>query len=239
MPTISPVFLNFLTTTHSKKNTLYGNPVLTYKSIQKQYYPGFTPFAFLDLLSTLLQLMLTDPNCRLSCPPAKGGFGPWEALAGDADGRRRVGVGIFSYWLLPASLLWDVCLPLLKITAPVRPPSPSSILEACFLFTSSGLRMRKAPCYYQAQMLRHLWLLLPLPIVSFIKQSSSYSIWVSSVSWQYLADRNPYPDHMWRNLMFFIPFFKKIRTNNGLSLNWFHNQWVVSHSLGNIYFHQK
>lgn len=138
-----------------------------------------------------------------------------------------------------ASSLWDVGVPLLKVTAPVRHPSPYSILESCFLFRSLGLRTIKSPCYFQAQMLYHLWPLLPLPIVSFIKQSTNYSIWVSSVSWQNLADRNPYPDPMGHNLMFFIPFFKKIWTNNGLSLNWFHNQWVVSHHLGNIYFHQK
>lgn len=140
--------------------------------------------------------MPMDPICRLCCPPATSGFGQWEALARDADGRRRVGVGIFAYWLLPASSLWDVGVPLLKITAPVWHPSPYSILEAHFLFRSSGLRTIKSPCYLQAQMLYHLWPLLPLPIVSFIKQSSSYSIWVSSLSWQNLTDRNPYPDHI-------------------------------------------
>lgn len=36
----------------------------------------------------------------------------------------------------------------------------------------------------------------------------SYSIWVSSVYWKYLPDTNPYPDHVWCKLVFFIPFLK-------------------------------
>lgn len=161
MPTIIPIFLNFLATTHSNKNTFLLQ-LDTHKSIQKQYSSGFVPFAFLDPFSTLFQVMPMDPICKLSCPPAKGRFGQWEAPAGHADGRRRGGRDIVLYWLLPASLLWDVHFLLAKITAPVRHPSPYSILEARFLFTSPGLRMIKSLCYYQAQMLNHLSLLLPL-----------------------------------------------------------------------------
>lgn len=58
------------------------------------------------------------------CPLANGGFGQWEAPAGEVAGRRGVALGIFHSA--------PVCLPLLTIAAPVRQSSPYS-LEALSL----------------------------------------------------------------------------------------------------------
>lgn len=96
IPSIISVFLNFLTTIHSKKNALYFNSGLPYKSIKKRYYSGLVSLVLLGALP--IYSSPADeygPHERLSCPPAKGGSGQWEAPAAEVGGRRGVGLGIF------------------------------------------------------------------------------------------------------------------------------------------------
>lgn len=119
----------------------YCISILNIQNHPETVQSGSISFAFLDLFSTLFQLMPMDPSCRLFCPPAKNGFGQWEVLAGDAYGSQSAWRGIVLCWLLPACLLWEVHFLLPKITASVRHPSPFSVLEAHFLSTSLGWRM--------------------------------------------------------------------------------------------------
>lgn len=131
---------------HSKKNTSYCNLGLTYKSNKKWHCSGSVSLALLDWLSTLLQQVHMDNIWRLSCPhptPSQSWVWPVEGTSRQYEWREGSGIGHFSYWLPPASLLWNVCLPL-----PVRPLSPSGILEVLFPFTSSDLRRMSSHCYY-------------------------------------------------------------------------------------------
>lgn len=100
------VFLNVLTTTHSKENTQYS------QKHQETVLLWICSFCSSRPQSTILQLMHMDwIHRRLLCSLPKGGFGQWEAPARDEDGRRGVGLGIFfTGSLSPACCGMPACL---------------------------------------------------------------------------------------------------------------------------------
>lgn len=95
---IIPVFLNFLTTTHGKKNTFYCNldSHTKHQEMALFWISFFSSSRFTLHFSpagahgSYLETLLPAPT------PAKAGFGQWKrAQAGNASGRRGVELGIF------------------------------------------------------------------------------------------------------------------------------------------------
>lgn len=98
IPAIIPVFLNFLTITHSKKNICYCNS-MTHRSIKKWYCYGFISLALLNALTALPQLTQMDHGYRDSGLPAKRWV--W-AMGGTSRRWRRQPGSCSSGSLLPA-----------------------------------------------------------------------------------------------------------------------------------------